>query len=104
MDLQTQIFSGWRPQKRWVYTINTPFFRLNKKSGSLNFLNHMHTITTHGLYIFYPIFTAVYTEKWFLLQTICVLKTKNSSFIKPKIWGLYTRAVTDQEQVIVARV
>ena len=31
-------------------------------------------------------------------------KNGNSSFLKPKIRGLYTRAVTDQERVIVARV
>ena len=28
----------------------------------------------------------------------------NFSFFKPKIRGLYTRAITDQERVIVARV
>ena len=60
-----------------------------------------------------------------ILQTIFVLKTEilhflslkpavyttdnfctkngNSSFLKPKIRSLYTRAVTDQEQVIMAR-
>ena len=31
-------------------------------------------------------------------------KNENSSFFKPKLRGLYTRAVTDQEQVIVLRV
>ena len=31
-------------------------------------------------------------------------KNRNSSFFKPKISGLYTRGVTDQEQVIVERV
>ena len=39
-----------------------------------------------------------YIEERFILQTSYVLK------IKPKIRGLYTRAVTDQERVIVARV
>ena len=28
---------------------------------------------TRGLYIFYPIFTAVYNEEWLILQTIYVL-------------------------------
>ena len=46
----------------------------------------------------------VYIEERFILQTIYVLKNENSSFFKPKIRGLYTRAVTDQERVIVARV
>ena len=40
----------------------------------------------------------------FILQTIYVLKNGNSSIFKPKIRGLYTRAVTDQERVIMARV
>ena len=31
-------------------------------------------------------------------------KNGNSSFFKPKIRGLYTSGVTDQERVIVARV
>ena len=44
----------------------------------------------------------VYIEGRFILQTIYVLKNGNSSFFKPKICGLYTRAVTDQERVIVA--
>ena len=33
-----------------------------------------------------------------------VVKTKILHFLKPKIRGLYTRVVTDQERVIVARV
>ena len=40
----------------------------------------------------------------FILQTIYVLKNGNSSIFKPKIRGLYMRAVTDQERVIMARV
>ena len=39
------------------------------------------------------------------LQNIYVYAlNSNSSFFKPKIRGLYTRAVTDQERVIMARV
>ena len=53
---------------------------------------------------FTPFFTAVYIEERFILQIIYVLKNGNSSFFKPKIRGLYTIAVTDQERVIVARV
>ena len=41
-------------------------------------------------------FTAVY-----ITDHSCT-KNGNSSFFKPKIRGLYTRAVTDQERVIVA--
>jgi hypothetical protein len=43
-------------------------------------------------------FTAVY-----ITDNLCT-KNGNSSFFKPKIRGLYTRAVTDQERVIMARV
>ena len=45
------------------------------------------------LYIFYPIF-----------HCRLYLRAVYSSFFKPKIRGLYKRAVTDQERVIVARV
>ena len=57
-------------------------------------------IITRGLYNFYPIFvfTAVY-----ITDHLCT-KNENSSFFKPKIRGLYTRAVSDQERVIMARV
>ena len=38
----------------------------------------------------------------YITDNLCT-KNGNSSFFKPKIRGLYTRAVTDQERVIVAR-
>jgi hypothetical protein len=44
------------------------------------------------------IFTAVY-----ITDHLCT-KNGNFSFFKPKIRGLYTRAVTNQERVIMARV
>ena len=52
------------------------------------------------LVFFYPIFTlaAAYNA-----DHLCT-KIGNSLLFKPKIRGLYTRAVTDQERVIVARV
>ena len=56
------------------------------------------------VYFFTPFFPAVYIEERFILQTIYVLKTEILHFFKTKIRGLYTRAVTDQERVIVARV
>ena len=40
----------------------------------------------------------------FILQTIYVLKNENSSFFKPKIRGLYTRAVSNQERVMMTRI
>ena len=58
-------------------------------------------ITTRGLYIFNLIF---FHKPRFILQTIYVLKNENSSFLKPKIRGLYTRVVTDQERAIMVRV
>ena len=45
-----------------------------------------------------------YIEEQFILQSIYGLKTEILHFLKPKIRGLYTRAVTDQERVIMARV
>ena len=57
-------------------------------------------IISCGLYFFYPIFTSAAA---YITDNLCT-KNGNSSFFKPKICGLYTRAVTDQEQVIVARV
>ena len=35
----------------------------------------------------------------YITDNLCT-KNRNSSFVKPKISGLYMRAVTDQEQVI----
>ena len=59
---------------------------------------------TRGLYIFYPIFhCGLYWRMDYKSDNLCA-KNKNSSFFKPKICGLYTRAVTDQERVIVVRV
>ena len=39
----------------------------------------------------------------YITDKLCT-KNGNSSFFKPKIHGLYTRVVTDQEPVIVGRV
>ena len=55
-------------------------------------------IITRGLYNFYPIFLFHCSLYYRYLCT----KNENSSFFKPKIRGLYTRAVTDQEQAEVA--
>ena len=41
----------------------------------------MRAIISRGLYIFYPIFTAVYIQKRLILQTDYVLKSGNSSKI-----------------------
>ena len=38
-------------------------------------------IISRGLYIFYPIFSAVYIQKRLILQTVYVLKSGNSSKI-----------------------
>ena len=67
----------------------------------LNTKDRTCAIIGRGLYFFYLFFTAAAAYD---TQTIYVLKNGNSSFFKPKIPGLYTRVVTDQEQVIVARV
>ena len=60
---------------------------------------HPRAILSCGLYFFYPIFTL---SAAYIADNLC---TKNgNSLFKPKMHGLYTRAVTDQEWVIVARV
>ena len=61
----------------------------------------MRAIITRGLYFFTPFSTAVYIQKRLILQTVYVLKQGNSS---KKIRGLYSRAVSNQERVIMARV
>ena len=48
--------------------------------------NRTCSIISHGLYIFYPIFTATYIVEQLVLQTICVLN--NSSILEPKFCGL----------------
>ena len=45
----------------------------------------------------------LYWSAVYITDSLCT-KNENSSFFKPKIRGLYTRAVTDQERVIMARV
>ena len=52
-------------------------------------------IITRGLYIFYPIFTAVYIEERFILQTIFVLKTEILHFLSLK------SAVYTQERLLI---
>ena len=64
----------------------------------------MRAIITRGLYTFYPIFTVVYVVERLVLQTVYVLKRGNSSILRSKIRGLYLRAVSNQERVIMARV
>ena len=68
-------------------------------SRSLNY--RTHAIITRGLNIFYPLF--ILKSGLYITDNLCT-KNENSSSFKPKIRGLYTRAVTDQERVIVARV
>ena len=61
----------------------------------------MRTIITRGLYIVYPIYHfGLYWRVTYITDKSCT-KNGNSSFVKPKIPTLYTRAFTDQEQVIV---
>ena len=45
-----------------------------------------------------------YIEVRFILQTTLWTKNGNFSFFKPKIRGLYSRAVSDRERAIMARV
>ena len=52
--------------------------------------------------LFLPHFS--FTLRFILLTIYICTKNKNSSFFKLKIRGLYTRAVSDQERVIMARV
>ena len=55
-----------------------------------------HAIVTWGLYDCYPNFhCGLYWRAVYIKEIL--------HLFKPKIRGLYTRAVTDQEQVIVAR-
>ena len=64
----------------------------------------MRSIITRGLYIFYPIFNCgLYERAVYITVNLCT-NNGNSSYLKLKIRGLHTRAVTDQEWVIVARV
>ena len=57
-------------------------------------------IISFGLYFFYPIFTLAVAY----IADNLFTKNGNTSFFKPKIRGFYSRAVTDQERVIMARV
>ena len=82
-----------------VYTlwsqINNPIWKLNYRTRA---------IINRGLYIFYPIFhCGLYCRAVNITDNLCT-KKGNSSFFKPKILGLYTRAVTDQKLVIMGRV
>ena len=52
-------------------------------------------IITRGLYIFYPIFTVVYIEERFILQTIYVLKKGILHFLSLK------SAVYTQERLLI---
>ena len=62
------------------------------------------SIITCGLYIFYPIFhCGLYWGAVYITDNLCI-KNEKSSFFKPKICSLYTRAVTDQERDKVAYV
>ena len=51
----------------------------------------------------FPGFQKFLAMRNIVLYSVCT-ENGNSSFFKPKIRGLYTRVVNDQEQVIVARV
>ena len=60
----------------------------------------MHAIITRGLYFFTSFF--IWSEVY--ITDNLWTKNGNSSFFKPKIRGLYTRAVSNRERVIMARV
>ena len=62
--------------------------------------NASRAIITRSLYIFYPL---LHWKAVYITDNLCT-KNRNSSFLKPKIHGLYKRAVTNQERVIVVRV
>ena len=70
-----------------------------------NFIRETYTYRTRAIIsavciIFTPFF--FFTEVY-ITDHLCT-KNENSSFFQPKIRGLYTRAVSDQERVIMARV
>ena len=64
-----------------------------------------HTFARHYnlrfVYVFFIFHFGLYWRAVYTTDKICT-KNGNSSFFRPKIRSLYTRAVTDQEQVIVA--
>ena len=62
----------------------------------------VHAPLKAAAYIFFcSIFTSAAA---YITDNLLCTKNGNSSFFKPKIRGLYTRSVTDQERDIVARV
>jgi hypothetical protein len=58
---------------------------------------------TCGLYISTPFFDMVYIVEQLLIDSLGT-KQGNSSMFEPKIHGLYSTAVSNQERVIMARV
>ena len=70
------------------------------KLSLVHFIYRTRAIITRGLYFFYDLF--IWSEVY--ITDNLWTKNGNSSFFKPKICGLYTRAVTDRERVIMARV
>ena len=86
--LQTRIFWLETQKKRWVYTINPPFFRLEKSGCRLNcccqFEVNRREIYPVGLYIYLSLFLAnpsktsiaivlepIQTKNYRLLRKIC---------------------------------
>ena len=59
-----------------------------------------HAIITRGLYIFTPFFAAVYIVERLVLQTIYLC----SMYQTRKFLVLYSRAVSNQERVMIERV
>merc|ERR1712051_406278 len=68
----------------------------------MNFIFRTRAIITRGLYIFYHLFHCGLCSRE--VSVTVYVKRGNSSIFRSKIRGLYLRAVSNQEQVIMARV
>ena len=65
---------------------------------------HTRAIISRGLYILFSIFhCCLYRRAVSVTNNLCT-KQGNSSIFEPKIRGLYSRAFSNQEQVIMARI
>ena len=78
--------------------IPSTYHKYLKEAAPHSHVPYAHHYNPRFAYFFTLFFSAVY-----ITDNLCT-KNANSSFFKPKIRGLYTRAVTDQERVILARV
>ena len=64
----------------------------------------MQAIKSHGLYIFYPIFHgSLYCRDVTITDNLCT-EQGNSSIFGPKICLLQSRAVSNEERVLMALV